>query len=74
MSDLARSVTGQLGGRVGIVPRLFLKKLVAGVLDPVELHPTFDPRRDFALTVNSAELTAVERNAVSADDIHLDLP
>ena len=51
-----------------------LKKLVAGVLDPIELHPDFDPRRDFALTVAGSELTEVERNATRAEDIALDLP
>ncbi|SCE83364.1 P-loop protein of unknown function [Micromonospora haikouensis] len=74
LADLARAVTGQLGGRVGIAPRLFLKKLVAGVLDPVELYPDFDPRRDYALTLAPAELTDVERNATRADDIELELP
>jgi hypothetical protein len=62
-----------LGGKVGVAPRLFLKKLVAGVLDPVELYPEFDPRRDFALMVSAAEMTDVERNAASADEIELDL-
>ena len=66
LADLARGLAGRLGGAIGIVPRLFLKKLVAGVLDPIELHPEFDPRRDFALTVASSELTEVERNAVRA--------
>ena len=74
LTDLARALTGQLGGKVGIVPRLFLKKLVAGVLDPIELHPDFDPRRDFALTVATAEMTEVERNAARAGEIALELP
>jgi hypothetical protein len=74
VADLARAVAGQLGGRVGVAPRLFLKKLVAGVLDPVELHPDFDPRRDYALTVTGAEMTEVERNAANADEVKLDLP
>ncbi|MEV6525739.1 BREX system ATP-binding protein BrxD [Longispora sp. NPDC051575] len=73
LTDLARSVAGRLGGKVGVAPRLFLKKLVASVLDPVELHPDFDPRRHFELTVSSSELTEVERNAASSDDIALDL-
>jgi hypothetical protein len=32
VADLAAAVTGQLGGRVGIAPRVYLKKLVADVL------------------------------------------
>lgn len=74
LAELAKAVAGQLGGRVGVAPRLFLKKLVAGVLDPVELYPDFDPRRHFELTLATTELTEVERNAARADDIALDLP
>lgn len=50
---------------------MFLKKLVADVLDRVEQFPDFDPRRDYALTLRRDELTDVERNAASADDIAL---
>jgi len=74
LADLATALAGRLGGKVGIVPRLYLKKLVAGVLDPIELHQDFDPRRDYALTVARSELTEVERNATRADDIALELP
>lgn len=75
---LARAVTGQLGGKVGVAPRVFLKKLVADVLDRVELHPDFDPRRHYQLTLTASELTDVERNAAglavrSVDDIELDV-
>jgi hypothetical protein len=73
LADLARGVAGQLGGKVGVAPRLFLKKLVASVLDPVELHPDFDPRRHYTLAVAETELTEVERNAASAEDIQLDV-
>lgn len=73
---LARALTGELGGRVGIVPRLFLKKLVGDVLDRVDQFPDFDPRRDYALTVRDDELSDIERNARAAghpDDIELNL-
>jgi hypothetical protein len=76
LADLARAVTGELGAKVGIAPRLYVKKLVGDVLDRVELHPDFDPRRDYGLTVSDTELTEVERNAraaVSPDDIELDV-
>src|SRR5436190_19018403 len=69
LADLARAVVGRLGGRVGIAPRLFLRKLVADVLDRVDQFPDFDPRRHYALTVSEAELTAVERNAAAARDV-----
>lgn len=74
VADLARAMAGQFGGKVGVAPRLYLKKLVASVLDPIELYPDFDPRRDYALTVTSGEMTDVERNAARADEIDLDLP
>jgi hypothetical protein len=67
--DLAAAVAGKLGGRVGIAPRVFLKKLVADVLDRIDQFPDFDPRRHYALTVSEAELTAVERNAAAARDV-----
>ncbi|MCW2749658.1 MAG: putative binding protein, partial [Aeromicrobium sp.] len=76
IETLARAVTGDLGGRVGIAPRLFLKKLVGDVLDRVDQFDDFDPRRDYKLTVSDGELTDVERNArgaESVDDIDLEL-
>jgi hypothetical protein len=60
---LARALTGDLGGRVGVVPRVFAKKLVANVLDLVDLYEGFDPLRDYKLTVVDTELTEQERNA-----------
>lgn len=74
---LARAVTGDLGGRVGVAPRVYLKKLVADVLDRVDQFDDFDPRSDYHLTVVDAELTDSERNARVADDVDdiaLDLP
>ncbi|WP_206171607.1 BREX system ATP-binding protein BrxD [Thiorhodococcus mannitoliphagus] len=76
VATLAQAVTGALGGKVGIAPRVFLKKLVGEVLDRVDQYAGFDPRRHYALTVGDQELTAVERAARSArcvDDIELDL-
>jgi hypothetical protein len=75
ISQLAAAVTGRLGGKVGVVPRLFLKKLVGDVLDRVAEHSDFDPRRHYALTVAQTEMTPVERSASGAtgvDDIQLD--
>src|SRR5699024_3307116 len=45
----ASSVAGGLGGKVGIAPRLFLRKLV-DVLDTIDIHPDFDPRTDYDMT------------------------
>lgn len=80
--DLAVAVGGELGGRTGVAPRLFLKKLIADVLDRVDLFDDFDPRRDYHLTVSTGELTDVEREAqalgdrrtaLSVDDVDLDV-
>lgn len=63
VKELAAAVTGSLGGRVGIAPRVFLKKLVSDVLDRVDQFEDFDPRRHYALTLRAEELSDVERNA-----------
>ncbi|MGB5736421.1 MAG: BREX system ATP-binding protein BrxD, partial [Thiohalocapsa sp.] len=76
VATLAQAVTGNLGGKVGVAPRVFLKKLVGEVLDRVDQFADFDPRRHYALTISEQELTAVERAARSSDsvdDIRLDL-
>jgi hypothetical protein len=76
LSALARAVTGELGGKVGIAPRIFLKKLVADVLDRIEQFPDFDPAEHYALTVGAGELTREEQGARAAlgpDDVELEL-
>lgn len=79
VAALASAVTGSLGGKVGVAPRIFLKKLVADVLDRVDQFDDWDPRRDYALTLRREELTAAERavlrppSAQSLDDVELDL-
>lgn len=86
VAELAAAVAGELGGKVGVAPRLFLRKLV-DVLDRVDQFPDFRPRRDYALTVTESELRDTEREARglgaspgrrpaaagSVDDIELDL-
>lgn len=59
---VAAAVTGQLGGKVGVAPRIFLKRLV-GLLDQVEEHPDFDPRQHFKVVLNPNEMSAEERSA-----------
>lgn len=74
IADLARAVAGSLGGKIGVAPRVFLKKLVGDVLDRVDQFPDFDPRVHYRLTVGVGELNEIERNAMSPDDITLDVP
>ena len=76
LDGLAGAVAGRLGGKVGVAPRIFLRKLVAGLLDRVDLYPDFDPRRDFELSLVDDELTVEERAAAGCatpDDFDLDL-
>jgi hypothetical protein len=68
VTSLARAVAGELGGRVGVSPRIFLKKLVGEVLDRVDQFPDFDPRKHYALTISESELTIQERSARAARD------
>jgi hypothetical protein len=75
VDELAATVTGGLGGRVGIAPRIFLRKLVQDVLDRVDDFADFDPHRHYQLTLPDSELTETERSAVAgAGDVELDLP
>lgn len=73
LRDLAGAVAGRLGGRVGVAPRLYLRKLVADVLDRVDQFDDFDPRQHYAPTVTRTELTPAEAqaSATNVDDIEL---
>ena len=77
VAELAGAVAGDLGGKVGVAPRIFLKKLVGDVLDRIDQHPDYDPHRHYQLTIADGELSRVERAArgapASVDDIELDL-
>jgi P-loop Domain of unknown function (DUF2791) len=76
VSELANAVAGKLGGKVGVTPRIFLKKLVSDVLDRIDQFADFDPRTHYALTINERELLPVERQAVGAsnvDEVDLEL-
>ncbi len=72
LRGLATGVAGELGGRTGVAPRVYLRKLVAGVLDKVDLFEDFDPQRDFKLVVDPTELTVEERAARAGEELHPD--
>lgn len=74
LGELARAVTGRLGGQVGVAPRVFLKKLVADVCDRVDQFDDWDPRERYELTLRADELTEVERNAAARSAGDVDLP
>ncbi len=69
IADLAGAIAGELGGRTGVAPRVFLKKLVADVLDRVDQFSDFDPREHYELTLSVTELTDVEREAQTRGDL-----
>lgn len=76
LNDFAREVAGELGAKAGVAPRIFVKKLIGGILDRVDLFEDFDPRRNHTLTIDDAELTPAERaarGAESVDDIDLEI-
>ena len=74
---LARQAAGKLGGKVGVAPRLFLKKLVGEVLDRVDEHESYDPVQHYQLELSPAEMSPEERAAAGVergvDDIELEL-
>lgn len=69
VAQLADAVAGKLGGKVGVSPRIFLKKLVSDVLDRIDQFDDFEPRAHYALTVSETELSPVERQAMGATDV-----
>lgn len=76
IGELAQAVTGRLGGKIGVAPRIFLKKLVADILDRIDQFPEFDPRKNYALTIAETELSPIERQAIgvtNVDDIELEM-
>ncbi len=64
---MADRVTGKLGGRVDVVPRLFLRELI-DVLDRVQEYPDYDPREHYKLDLESVtsamELAPQEEEAL----------
>jgi len=69
IEELARAITGRLGGKIGVAPRIFLKKLVSDILDRIDQFPDFDPHQHYKLTIQDSEMTAVERHAASATSV-----
>ncbi len=76
LGAIVERVSGQLGKKIGVVPRIFLQRLVS-VLDKVDEHAEYDPAEHEDFTIQPNEMTAEERYAAgiarSVDDIDLDL-
>jgi len=65
VGDLVDQVTEGFGGRVDIVPRLFLRKLV-DVMDRVDTYPDYEPREQHKLQLDRSELQDEELAAYEA--------
>lgn len=76
IASLASQVAGKLGGKVGVAPRLFLRKLVQ-VMDQVDEHEGFDPIEHYKLQLDASDMNPEETAAAGiergVDDIELDL-
>ena len=76
--SLADGITGKLGGKIGVAPRIFLRKLVLDLLDKIDLYADYDPRTHYQLVLDASEMNAVERTSAgvssTVDDIAIDLP
>jgi len=74
LDRLAGLIAGKLGGKVGLAPRIFLKKLVADILDKIDQCPEFDPGRDYSPSLVPSELNEAEKAATpagSVDDVNI---
>jgi len=73
LGSLADTVAGRLGGKVGIAPRLYLRKLI-DIFDKIEQFPDFVPAEASTIVVAETELNADERSAVGGlDAIEIDV-
>ena len=69
ISPTLQAASREAGGRAGVAPRLYLRKLVAEVLDRVDQFEDFNPRLHYARTVDEREMTRAERAMAGATDV-----
>lgn len=72
LAGLGDTIAGRLGGKVGVAPRLYLRKLV-DTLDRVEQFADYVPAEASAVAVADGELNADERAAGGLDAIQIDV-
>lgn len=80
LEDLGRVITGQLGGRVGVAPRQYLRRVV-DILDRVEQFPDYSARQRGLGEIAPEDLSEEERaatrrgkvNSSTLDDIDLEV-
>ena len=76
IAGLATAVAGKLGGKVGVAPRIFLRKFCCDHPGPSTSSPDFDPTKDLDIRISPDELTLEEQAAAAGkklDDIEIDL-
>jgi hypothetical protein len=73
------SICSHIQSRVSLVGRSvllrdFSSRSLSQILDRIDQHEAFDPTKHYQLTIDSNEMTAVEREsqAQSVDDIELE--
>jgi hypothetical protein len=76
LGELADGIAGKLGGKIGLAPRLYLRRLV-DLLDRVDTYPDYEPREHHEVVVDATEMTAEERSAAgvtrTVNDLVLDV-
>lgn len=72
LAGLADTIAGRLGGKVGVAPRIYLRKLV-DTLDKIEQFLDFVPAEASAVVVSDGEMNADERAAGGLDAIQIDV-
>ncbi len=72
LAAMADRVTSGFGGRVEVVPRLFLRELV-GVLDLVDQYPSYSPASEYRFQPGGAALTPEEEDLLGSAARELDL-
>ncbi|MBL8614388.1 MAG: BREX system ATP-binding protein BrxD [Deltaproteobacteria bacterium] len=79
LRGLAEGVSGALGRARGVMPRLYVRRLIDGIIDRVDQYEGFDPHKELArmgfspAQIAEAEAEQARGAALALDDIPLDL-
>lgn len=79
LRGLAEAVSGALGRARGVMPRLYVRRLIDGIIDRVDQYEDFDPLKELArmgfspAQIAEAEAEQARGAALALDDIPLDL-
>ena len=79
LRGLAEAVSGALGRAQGVMPRLYVRRLIDGIIDRVDQYDDFDPMRELQRLgfspeqIAQAEVEQARGAAAALDDIALEL-